>query len=138
MDWFEKGVMDPEFDKAAFALAKTGELSPVVKSQFGYHIIKLLGVQPEAVKPFEQVKQDVEGKLREEKAHELFLDKQQQLADLSFENPDSLDLVAEKMELKVLSSDFFSCDTDKRIQPIPRLNSKHSLIQSVSRTSILK
>ena len=113
LDWFEKGVMDPEFDKAAFALAKTGELSPVVKSQFGYHIIKLLGIQPEAVKPFEQVKQDVEGKLREEKAHELFLDKQQQLADLSFENPDSLDLVAEKMELKVLSSDFFSAATDK-------------------------
>lgn len=113
LDWFEKGVMDPEFDKAAFALAKTGELSPVVKSQFGYHIIKLLGVQPEAVKPFAQVKQDVEGKLREEKAHELFLDKQQQLADLSFENPDSLDMVAEKMELKVLSSDFFSAATDK-------------------------
>jgi len=112
LDWFEQGVMDPEFDKAAFALAKTGELSSVVKSQFGYHIIKLLGVQPETVKPFEQVKQVVEGKLREEKSHELFLDKQQQLADLSFENPDSLDLVAEKMELKVLSSDFFSAATN--------------------------
>lgn len=112
LDWFELGVMDPEFDKAAFALAKTGELSSVVKSQFGYHIIKLLGVQPETVKPFEQVKQVVEGKLREEKSHELFLDKQQQLADLSFENPDSLDLVAEKMGLKVLSSDFFSAATN--------------------------
>ncbi len=108
LDWFEKGVMDPEFDKAAFALTKTGELSAIVKSQFGYHIIKLLGVQPETTKSFESVKKDVEGKVRQDKAHELFLDKQQQLADLSFENPDSLDVVAEKMKLKIVNSDFFS------------------------------
>jgi peptidyl-prolyl cis-trans isomerase D len=108
LDWFEKGVMDPEFDKAAFALTKTGELSAIVKSQFGYHIIKLLGVQPETTKSFDSVKKDVEGKVRQDKAHELFLDKQQQLADLSFENPDSLDVVAEKMKLKIINSDFFS------------------------------
>ena len=112
LDWFEKGVMDPEFEKAAFALQKSGDLSTVVKSQFGYHIIKLLGIQPETSKSFDQVKADVLAKVRQDKSHELFLDKQQQLADLSFENPDSLDLVAEKMGLKIVNSDFFAASTD--------------------------
>ncbi len=112
LDWFEKGVMDPEFEKAAFALQKSGDLSSVVKSQFGYHIIKLLGIQPETSKSFDQVKADVLAKVRQDKSHELFLDKQQQLADLSFENPDSLDLVAEKMGLKIVNSDFFAASTD--------------------------
>ena len=111
LDWFEKGVMDPEFEKAAFALQKSGDLSTVVKSQFGYHIIKLLGIQPETSKSFDQVKADVLAKVRQDKSHELFLDKQQQLADLSFENPDSLDLVAEKMGLKIVNSDFFAAST---------------------------
>ena len=112
LDWFEKGVMDPEFEKAAFALQKSGDLSTVVKSQFGYHIIKLLGIQPETSKSFDQVKADVLAKVRQDKSHDLFLDKQQQLADLSFENPDSLDLVAEKMGLKIVNSDFFAASTD--------------------------
>ena len=111
LEWFEKGVMDPEFEKAAFALQKSGDLSTVVKSQFGYHIIKLLGIQPETSKSFDQVKADVEAKVRQDKAHELFLDRQQQLADVSFENPDSLDLVSEKMGLKVVNTDFFSAAT---------------------------
>ena len=111
LDWFEKGVMDPEFEKAAFALQKSGDLSTVVKSQFGYHIIKLLGIQPETSKSFDEVKADVLAKVRQDKSHELFLDKQQQLADLSFENPDSLDLVAEKMGLKIVNSDFFAAST---------------------------
>ena len=111
LDWFEKGVMDPEFEKAAFALQKSGDLSTVVKSQFGYHIIKLLGIQPETSKSFDQVKADVLAKVRQDKSHDLFLDKQQQLADLSFENPDSLDLVAEKMGLKIVNSDFFAAST---------------------------
>ena len=108
LDWFEKGVMDPAFEKAAFTLGKPGELSTVVKSKFGYHIIKLLGVEPQTTRPFETVKADVANKLKQDKARDTFLDQQQKLADLSFENPDSLDLVAEKLGMKVESSDFIS------------------------------
>lgn len=108
LDWFQKGVMDPAFEEAAFALAKPGDLSAVVKSKFGYHIIKLLGVEPQTTRAFDVVKADVANKLKQEKARESFLDQQQKLADLSFENPDSLDVVAEKLEMKVHTSDFFS------------------------------
>lgn len=51
LGWFGHGVMDPAFDQAAFALQKEGDISPMVRSSFGYHLIKLLGRrETEAVK----------------------------------------------------------------------------------------
>ncbi len=108
LDWFEKGVMDPSFEKAAFALAKAGDLSAVVKSPFGFHIIKLLGVEPAKTKPFVDVMSDTIARLQSEKAKEQFFAEQQKMADSSFENPDSLDLTAEAMGLQVQSTGYFS------------------------------
>ncbi|WP_324024228.1 peptidylprolyl isomerase [Aeromonas caviae] len=108
LDWFEKGVMDPAFEKAAFALAKLGDLSAVVKSPFGFHIIKLLAVEPAKTKPFVDVMSDTIARLQSEKAKEQFFAEQQKMADSSFENPDSLDLTAEAMGLQVQSTGYFS------------------------------
>lgn len=108
LDWFEKGVMDPAFEKAAFALAKAGDLSAVVKSPFGFHIIKLLAVEPAKTKPFVDVMSDTIAHLQSEKAKEQFFAEQQKMADSSFENPDSLDLTAEAMGLQVQSTGYFS------------------------------
>ena len=108
LDWFEKGVMDPAFEKAAFALAKAGDLSAVVKSPFGFHIIKLLAVEPAKTKPFVDVMSDTIARLQSEKAKEQFFAEQQKMADSSIENPDSLDLTAEAMGLQVQSTGYFS------------------------------
>ncbi|WP_421221637.1 peptidylprolyl isomerase [Aeromonas enteropelogenes] len=108
LDWFEKGVMDPAFEQAAFALTKAGDLSSVVKSPFGFHIIKLLAVEPAQTKPFADVKEETIARLQTDKAKEQFFAEQQKMADSSFENPDSLDLTADVMGMKVVSSDYFS------------------------------
>lgn len=55
-----RGQTAPEFETAAFALSKPGELSPVIKTQFGYHIIKLIEKKPARTMSLEEVKPQLE------------------------------------------------------------------------------
>ena len=54
------GRMAPEFETAAFALDKPNQLSPVTKTQFGYHIIKLFEKKPARTMSFDEVRPDLE------------------------------------------------------------------------------
>lgn len=67
---FKRGMMVPEFDKAAFALKK-GELSPVVKTQFGYHIIKLADKTPASYQSFDKVKSNIRNYLAAPKVEKI-------------------------------------------------------------------
>jgi peptidyl-prolyl cis-trans isomerase C len=64
LDYFEAGRMDPEFSKAAFALQKPGDVSEPVRSQFGYHVIRLEGRRPARAQSFEEVKPQIMADLR--------------------------------------------------------------------------
>ena len=71
LGWFGKGNMIPEFEKAAFAL-KEGELSGIVETKFGFHIIKLTGKRPAGTLPFAEVKDQLKAELLPEKQQEVF------------------------------------------------------------------
>jgi peptidyl-prolyl cis-trans isomerase C len=71
LGWFGKGSMIPEFEKAAFAL-KEGETSGIVKSKFGYHIIKLTGKRAAGLLPLAEVKDQIKAALLPEKQQEIF------------------------------------------------------------------
>lgn len=78
---FPKGVMVPEFEKAAFDLKNPGDISEPVKSQFGWHLIRLSEYIPESVMPFEQVKANIEQELREKKTQEVLQERSKELED---------------------------------------------------------
>jgi len=60
LGWFGYGSMVKEFQDAAFGLNEVGEISKPFKTQFGYHIVKLLGKKP--IDPFEEKRKDIETK----------------------------------------------------------------------------
>lgn len=72
LGYFGKGQMDPNFEKAAFGLKKTGEVSGLVKTQFGFHIIKLVDRKSSETKPFEAVREDVKRKVIQDRQKEVF------------------------------------------------------------------
>ena len=76
LDWLVKGQTVPEFEAAAFAL-KNNEISNVVTTQFGYHIIQVLGHEAARVKPLEEIKTQLTEDLRKQSITE----KMQALAD---------------------------------------------------------
>ena len=67
-----KGTLVPEYEAAAFKLKKVGQVSGIVKTQFGYHIIKLEGQKPPTYVPFDEVKDFIKQKIGQEKQKELF------------------------------------------------------------------
>lgn len=71
LGWFGKGSMIPEFEKVAFSM-KEGQLSGVVKTKFGYHIIKLTGKRPAGIRPFAEVKDQIKAALLPEKQQAVF------------------------------------------------------------------
>jgi peptidyl-prolyl cis-trans isomerase D len=88
------------FADAAFAM-KQGDIVGPVKTQFGYHIIKLDGIQPATVKSFEQSKSELDADYRRSEAERLFNTAQDQLADAALQNTTDIDVVARKAGLQV-------------------------------------
>lgn len=66
LGYFSRGRMVPEFEEAALKL-KAGEVSDIVKTKFGYHIIKILERKEASQKEFSEVREEIEQKLLEEK-----------------------------------------------------------------------
>ncbi len=108
LDWMTQGDMDPAFDDAVFAMTNEGDISDVVKSSFGYHIIKLTGIEASVTSPFADVKADILEKLKADKANDLFAERQEALTNASYENPDSLEDAAAAVEGQIVSSDAFT------------------------------
>ena len=108
LDFFPKGQMVPEFDKAAFSM-KPGEISDLVKSQYGYHIIKLTDKKDATTKPLEEVRAQIEDQLKWERAQ---AEAQRTADDVApvLKKPADLDTVAKGRGLRVGESGLFSKD----------------------------
>ncbi|MDB5985749.1 MAG: hypothetical protein JWR16_802 [Nevskia sp.] len=109
LGWIKHGTLTPKFEAALFEL-KAGEVSEPVETEFGWHLIKLTELKPAKTAAFEDA--DVQKQLlelyRQKDAAQRFSDESQQLEQLSFENPNSLDAAAKALNLTPKTSDWFA------------------------------
>ena len=102
----KKSFVGP-FADAAFSM-KEGEIKGPVKTQFGYHILKLVAIQPATEKTFEQAHADLETEFRRNEAERLYNDAADQLADAALQNTSDIEVVARKAGLTVAEIANFS------------------------------
>lgn len=94
-----KGVYVSDFEDAVFSLA-VGQVSEPVKTEFGYHLIKLTAVETNSIPAYEEMKASLEIRLQEQKADQLYAEMTERLADLSYASPDLAE-PAEELGLSV-------------------------------------
>jgi peptidyl-prolyl cis-trans isomerase D len=107
LGFFEKGVMDQAFDEKVFAMQKD-EISDPVRSRFGFHIIKLNDIKEESGKSFEQAKEQISGEYALHESASRFGQMAEEMQNLVYEQPTSLQPAADALGLKVTSSEWFS------------------------------
>jgi peptidyl-prolyl cis-trans isomerase D len=105
-----KGDMEQNFANAAFSL-EPGALSEPVKTAFGFHLIKLVEVQASKTKTFDDVKQELLTTFQHNAAENKFYELGQKLTELTYEHPDSLELAAKELNLKIETTDWFTRDS---------------------------
>lgn len=100
-----RGTMVKAFEDTEFAL-KPGDIAPPVRSEFGWHVIKLLGVTPAQTRSFDEAKAQIEGDLKRQKVAQKFAAAADQFQNLVYEQADSLAGVAKTLDLKAETSGF--------------------------------
>ena len=100
LDFFGKGMMVKPFEEAAYAL-KEGEISNLVQSDFGYHIIRLTAIKPAATRKLEEVKANLIDEIKQQQVGKKFAEMSEIFTNLVYEQPDSLKPVADKLGLKI-------------------------------------
>jgi peptidyl-prolyl cis-trans isomerase D len=99
LDFMRKGALGvPALDTALFSM-KNGDISDVLRTDGGFQIIKLTGVRGGAVKPFEEVKSQIEDLLKTQEAQKLFTADAEKFTNTVYEQPDSLDPAAKAFSL---------------------------------------
>jgi peptidyl-prolyl cis-trans isomerase D len=102
---FERELMVPEFDAAVFGM-NVGDISDVVKTDYGYHIIKLNEIQLSTLQTFEEVEEQLLALHKKNVNQNALYELQEELSNLAYE--ESIDVVSNQLDLELQTSDFFS------------------------------
>jgi peptidyl-prolyl cis-trans isomerase D len=112
LDYFPKGRMVPEFEQAAFSM-QPGQISDLVKSQFGFHIIKVVDKKAAATRSLDEARAQIQQTLAGQRVEQQIADRTKDL-DTRIKKPADLDTVGKEAGLMVSETGFFSRD-----EPVP-------------------
>jgi peptidyl-prolyl cis-trans isomerase D len=101
LDFFGRGDMTSTFEKAVFALTTDGDLSDVVETEFGFHIIQLTGKRGGEKRALDTVRSEIESELRAEQAQKKFTEAAVDFSNMVYEQADSLKPVSDKYKLDI-------------------------------------
>ena len=104
LDYLGKGATVPPFEASLFAL-KDKEISDLVQTDFGFHIIALTGIKPGSVKPFEAVKPEIDAEIGKQLAQKKFTDDAEAFTNSVYEQGDTFAPTAQKFALKPMTAD---------------------------------
>lgn len=103
LDFFARGSMVKPFEDAAFAMKK-GDVSDVVESEFGYHVIKLTDIKAPKQRSFDEMKPELEAELKKQQAQKKFSETAEAFTNGVYEQSDSLKPVADRLKLEIKSA----------------------------------
>ncbi len=110
LGWVERGLMVAPFEEAAFALEK-GEVSELVRTDFGYHIIEVTDIRGGKEADFESVRDQVDAAYRKFESESLYFDYAERMAESAYENSASLTPAAEALGLTIQTSGWLTRDS---------------------------
>ena len=100
LGWVSKNMLVPQFEEALFKLKKD-EVSSVVESPFGLHVLYVTDTQPPSIKPLTEVKEDITGEIRKQLAAERFAAMAGKLTNLIYDQRDSLKPIADALGIEI-------------------------------------
>ena len=100
LDFFSRGAMVKPFEDSAFALKK-GEISSLVESDFGYHIIRVTDIKTPAAPSFESLREKLEAELKTQQAQKKFAEQAEAFTNAVYEQADSLQAAADRLKLSI-------------------------------------
>ncbi|CAM4172084.1 SurA N-terminal domain-containing protein [Comamonas aquatilis] len=104
LGYFGRGAMVKPFEEAVYGM-KQGEISDVIESDFGYHIIELTGIKAPKVASFEEMRPKLEAELKQQQAQRKFAEIADAFSNAVYEQSDSLQPVADKFKLTIQKAD---------------------------------
>lgn len=133
---FERDLMGAEFDEAAFSM-NVGDVSDVVSTDYGYfHIIKLTEIQTETAQSFEEVTEQLVALHIKNVKQKILFDLEEEFANLAYE--ESLDMLADQLDLEIQTSDFFSNGTNQYDQAFVSAAFSEAVIEEGENSDVIE